>query len=456
MIKFLYDKSPVFFQNVMCSVYGYLEKNNRFGGEFERSLISLCESEYFSKERIRNNQRVKLSNSLIIAKKLNIYSCLNEVSFENIEADPFKVLKKVNILTKGELIKLVNDYKGKGKVVKTSGTTGKSLSVIRDRNLTCYQWAVWFRHRARFGVKLNDISVNFTGKPLLPPNCKSSKVWRYNSAQNQYLICMQSINDDNIHELVKFLNTITPKFYSGYPSIMYQLADTARKFGLKIEESSVPEVVFFGAENVLDYQRHEISSWLGPKVVLTDQYGLTEANCNFSRCEQGMYHEDFEFSYIELVDFEINRDGSKTGRLIGTTLENSTFPLLRYDTGDIATFAPDGFKCKCGRESRVIFHVDGRKDDYIVTSDGRKIMRLDYLFKDTHEISEAQVVQEQLGSLTIKCVPSRSFEKSILERKINFSFEKYIDKNMNIYFEYVSSIERSSTGKFKAVVNRLK
>ncbi|PSV22656.1 CoF synthetase [Photobacterium leiognathi subsp. mandapamensis] len=455
MIKFLYDNSPIFFQNIMCSVYGYLEKKNRFGRGFQSNLISLCESEYFSKEKIVDNQRIKLSNSLRIAKKLNIYRCLNDVSFENIENDPFSVLQKINVMTKSELINVVSDYKGKGKVVKTSGTTGKCLSVIRDGNLTSYQWAVWFRHRARFGVKLNDVSVNFTGKPLLPPNRKSRKVWRYNAAQNQYLICMQSINDDNIHGLVKFLNTINPKFYSGYPSIIFQLADTARRFGLKIEESSVPEVVFFGAENVLDYQRHEISSWLGPKPVLTDQYGLTEANCNFSRCEQGMYHEDFEFSYIELIDFEKNEDGSKTGRLIGTTLENSTFPLLRYDTGDIATFAPDGFKCSCGRESRVIFHVDGRKDDYIITSDGRKIMRLDYLFKNTHEVTEAQVIQEQLGSLIIKCVPSRLFEKSIFEKKIISSFQEYIDKNMKIDFEYVASIERSSTGKFKAVVNRL-
>lgn len=455
MIKTIYNISPVFLQNFMCSLYGYIEGKKRFGSKFNEYLNDLILSDFFSGKEIYDEQHRKLTKTLKVAKSMGIYQDLNEIDDNILEKKPFSVLKKLDILEKSDLIKLVENYQGEGEVVKTSGTTGKSLSVIRNSDFTTYQWAVWFRHRARFGVNLRDISVNFTGKPLIQPNRKSSQVWRYNASQNQYLVCMQSITADNIHGLIDFLNTIKPKFYSGYPSIIYQLTETASKFGLKIRKPNTPDVIFFGAENILDYQFSSISSWLGSEVVLTDQYGLTEANCNFSRCEHGMYHEDFEFSYIEIVDGKLNEDGSETGRLIGTTLENNLFPLLRYDTGDIATLAPSDYKCKCGRNSRVIINVEGRKDDYIITSDGRKIMRLDYLFKDTSEISEAQVIQERLGSVTIKCVKSDLFDELTFERKVKSSFEQYIDTSMKIYFEYVSSIKRSSTGKFKAVVNRL-
>ena len=37
--------------------------------------------------------------------------------------------------------------------------------------------------------------------------------------------------------------------------------------------------------------------------------------------------------------------------------------------------------------------IDGRIESYIVTPDGRQLGRLDFLFKDSDRIEEAQLVQ---------------------------------------------------------------
>src|SRR5690606_28956870 len=125
---------------------------------------------------------------------------------------------------------------GDARKVITSGTTGKALTIWKDRESFAMQWAVWFRHRYRFGVNLKDLSVNFTGKPVVPISQKKPPFWRHNLAQNQILISMQHINQENIHAIVCYLNSIKPIFYSGYPSIISEVSRLATNSGLALHE----------------------------------------------------------------------------------------------------------------------------------------------------------------------------------------------------------------------------
>ncbi|MEQ3511908.1 hypothetical protein ABMY35_00860 [Pseudoalteromonas sp. BZB3] len=456
VIDKFYALSPRPIQNLMCSIYGYLENKKRFNGHFYDSLNLLLESQFFESDKIDLLKKSKLSSALILAKGSGLYPSLREYNDADIYENPFTILSKMPVLSKNDLreLDLASLPNTPHTYLQTSGTTGKSLSVPRDLKMTAFQWAIWFRHRSRFGIKQGDLSLNFTGKPIAPLNSGSKKVWRYNYFQKQFLLGMQSINRDTIAEIVQFINSKRFVFFSGYPSIIYQLASLALEQGLELKSSSKPKVIFFGAENVLQYQKDTIQLWLGNDTVLTDQYGLTEGNCNFSKCEHGNYHEDFEFSHIELHEPVVNEDGSRTGFLIGTSLENHYFPLIKYHTGDMATFAPEEYQCPCGRKSRVVFDVQGRVDDYAETHDGRKIMRFDYLFKDTFEVLEAQVIQEKIGEVIVCAVPSQKFEQLTFEQKVSNAVDKYIDTSMKVEFQYVDHIPKGKNGKFKAVLNR--
>jgi len=79
-------------------------------------------------------------------------------------------------------------------------------------------------------------------------------------------------------------------------------------------------------------------------------------------------------------------------------------------------------------------------------------MRFDYLFKDTFEIKEAQVVQVSAEEVVFRIVLHAAAPQQELERKITSSFREWISPDMIVSFEYVSHIEKSATGKFKAVV----
>lgn len=454
-VQYLYNRLPVFFQNIACSVYGYKEGRERFSKEFYVYLDKFKLAESLSADDIIGFKSRALSTVLMAAKSTGLYPSLINTPVREFEQRPWAVLASLPVLTKDSLRLRGPSFlvARNAKEVVTSGTTGKALRFYKDPGAIAAQWAIWYRHRARFGVGFKELSVNFTGKPVVPVDQIKPPFWRYNHAQRQYLISMQHINSGNIGSIVSFLNSISPAFYSGYPSIIAEVARLASSYGLELEADARPRVVFSGAENVLDYQRDIITQWTGAD--LTDQYGLSEGCCNFSKCEHGYYHEDFEFCHIEILDPEVLSDGSIKGRLVGTGFFNEVMPFLRYDTGDIAIMAPEHFRCPCGRESRVILGVEGRVDDFVVTPDGRRVMRFDYLFKNTPEAYEAQVVQYENGSITIRAVLSGSHLRDVFELKVKENFNTYISTEMNVCFDYVDKIEKSSTGKFKAVLNLL-
>ncbi len=56
--------------------------------------------------------------------------------------------------------------------------------------------------------------------------------------------------------------------------------------------------------------------------------------------------------------------------------------------------------------------IEGREDDYVITPEGRRIMRFDYIFKDSQNCSEAQVVQEKVGAIKLYIVKRSTYSEA--------------------------------------------
>jgi phenylacetate-CoA ligase len=125
-------------------------------------------------------------------------------------------------------------------------------------------------------------------------------------------------------------------------------------------------------------------------------------------------------------------------------------PFIRYDIGDIATIKSG--TCSCGRQSPLVAAIDGRIEGYILTPDGRRLGRLDVLFKDTENIREIQLIQKQIESVTLK-IAKRPEYTSKDETTLLKNFRKYLGDIITINMEYVDVIPRESNGKFRQVVS---
>jgi len=454
----LYPKLPVFLQNAACAYYGWREARVRFGPLFDRKLAELMQSERWSESEIEAYQSEKLQELVRHAYE-NVPYYRQVMKQRNLVPKDIRRredLPKLPILTKEDvrcnLDRLISEKARKRDLIlrHTSGTTGTSLCFYSSRSGIAFQWAVWERHRRRFGVASNAWHVNFTGKRVVPAEQNRPPYWRWNPAMHQALINMQQVNVNKIGPIVSFLNDHSFDFYAGYPSIIHALALAAREKGLGL--TTPPRVIVTGAENVLAPQRRDITAFTG--AVMTDQYGASEGCGNASHCPAFVYHEDFEFGILECEDPAPGGDGRWRGGILCTGFANPEFPFIRYRIGDTALWENPASICPCGRRSCALLAIEGRLDDYVITPEGNRIMRFDYLFKDTQNIRECQVVQDKLGEITIRVVRRPEYSAKD-ETLVVDEVHRWISPRLGVVFDYVSEIPRETNGKFRAVKSLL-
>ncbi len=331
---------------------------------------------------------------------------------------------------------------------QTSGSSGMALDFYATKKSTSFQWALWWRLRLQNGINFGDKSLSFIGKIVVPIAQKKPPFWRVNKPLNQHLVNMQHIKEENITYFIDYINKEKFVFFSGYPSIIYSFCSLIENLGLSVKYP--PKMVFTGAEKLLENQKNCIERVL--QCPVTDHYGFSEGAGNASKCEHGNYHEDFEYGHLEPNQkIQVSPD-TFTGEILATGFSNYGMPFIRYNVGDTATWNTQ--KCGCGRNSSVIANIDGRTEDFIITPEGLTMKIHSYLFKDTKEIQECQIVQYKISEVVFRIVKRPGYSKAN-ETQLTQKVRKWISTAIDVNFEYVSTIERTEAGKFMAVISYL-
>src|ERR1700751_4757077 len=351
LVEQVYPRLPVFLQNAACWYYGQKEARVRSGPAFEQRFRELLGSDNWSASEIEAYQNEKLRNLVQHAYENIPYY---RERWKTLRLSPADIksredLAKLPVLTKeevrGNLAQLVSRKTNRHDLVfrHTSGTTGKALHFYTTKPAIAFQWAVWWRHRARFGAQPGAWHANFTGKRVVPLDQQAPPFWRWNRPLHQALLTMHHLIAEKIPSVIEFLNSHEFEFYSGYPSIIHMLALHAGAAGLSLKNP--PRAVFTGAENMLDFQRRDIQKFTG--AVLSDQYGCSEGCGNASHCPEFVYHEDFEFGILEGSELQ---PGNPARSILCTGFACDAFPFIRYEVGDTGTMQESGRACPCGRK----------------------------------------------------------------------------------------------------------
>ena len=110
-------------------------------------------------------------------------------------------------------------------------------------------------------------------------------------------------------------------------------------------------------------------------------------------------------------------------------------------------------RCGCGRTLPIVAGLHGRQDDVVYTSDGRRIGRLDPVFKARLPLREAQIVQESLTRIRVRFVPTSAFTDPTLD-SVRSRLQARLGP-VDVVFERVEEIPRTAGGKFRAVICQL-
>ena len=454
----LYGQFPVPFQNLCCTLAGLQMRYKRFNTTFHDFKNFLQQSEWWSLNELKAFQDEKLRNLIQYAYDTVPYyrELLDNEKLKPTDIKTQDDLYKIPILTKSIVRERLHDLlsaaipENKRVHGKTGGTTGTALKLYYEQNTVPRNWAIVWRDRNRWGIEHKDEFISFAGRNVVPLNSLKAPFWRRNMFYHQTYVSVHHLTVGNMPVLADYLCKRKVRYYTGYPSGIYLVARYFIENQIRLPHP--PEIVFTASESLLPYQRETISAAFSTQV--TDLYAASELCVSVGTCNKNIYHVDMEYGITEFLAIEHSNGTDQKRKVVCTGFWNLAMPLIRYDIGDQVSVAPEGYQCECGRQSTVVKSIDGRIESYIITPDGRRLGRLDFLFKDTANIKEAQLYQDNISMVKIKIVKTPSYSTKD-ENTLKKNMRKFMGDQIELSFEYVSEIPREPNGKFRQIVSKV-
>ncbi|RLB06313.1 MAG: phenylacetate--CoA ligase family protein [Deltaproteobacteria bacterium] len=433
-------------------VYGTLPPRIRYGRVFWETYNFLQESQWWSKEKLEEYQMQQLSKLLNHAYENVPYyrRVFEERGLKPKDIQDFSDLRKLPYLTKDTFKARAKEMlarnfdPGKLPTSHTSGTTGKPLQFFEDPFTSPKEWAFICHQWSRVGYKPGDLRVELRG-----PVNRDKPIYYDPASKVLRLSPLIDSKERTIHYLKKIQNT-GAKFLHGYPGAIASFAYAIKRYKLTVPFKL--RAVLFASEAVYDWERNLVQEVFNCRVF--SHYGMAEKVVLAAECEHS--HQ-----YHCIPQYGITEIDPDTHEIIGTGFLNYANPFIRYRTTDIAS-TPISSKCeKCGRNYYPVFaKVEGRLEDFIVTPEGALIAPaiITHPFKDLKTIKDTQVVQKDMDLVVVRAVPWEGKDSQALQvelRQLCQDLQAILGKSVQVKWEIVEEIERTTSGKFKWIVSKV-
>lgn len=455
----IYNHSPVWMQNLLLSGYGLKLYKARYSSHYRQHLRFLKEAQRYTASELRHLQAQELHRLLSHAQNnvpwyRRLFAAL-DVQASDINPDNLgqllPILEKDQVQANAALLTADGLKASELHTLNTSGTTGSPLAIKATKEAIQKNYAFFERFLNTAGIASRDRSVTFAGRMLLPPRQEGPPYWRHNLIMNNLLCSSYHISPSTAGDYLRRIAAFDPAFIDTYPSAAYTLAQHLLDQGSSSPVCIRPKAVITSSETLLDHQRTAIEQAFGCPVF--DQYGSAEMAACITQCEHGRYHVNPEYGIVEVI----REDGlpaapGESGDLICTGFLNDAMPMIRYRIGDSALVS--SHNCECGRLWPALDSILGRVDDLIVTTSGRRIGRLDPLFKGLSGIQEAQIVQLTREHVVVNLVPTHDYSEETGNTLLD-ALQRRVGCDMKIELRFLDRIPRSASGKFRAVVSKV-
>lgn len=443
----IYNKLPVFAQNLACTLEGVRVKNRKFGRRQKRELPAFLERNgwsYQEKCKYRDLQLQKMVEHCYL--HVPYYRDL----FDQLGID-YKSIRKLEdlsvlpILTKDviqeNMDKFMADNVNKADLMfmRTSGTTGSCFQFYYTKSAYYVQWADKQRHDYNLGLNGKEWAAYFAGRPIVPIKNRKPPFYRVNYAMKEVMFSAFHLSPENFPNYIAGLEKFQPKFWHGYPSSILALAQYILDTGKHL--TFTPQVIQLTSENVSDTALNKMEEAFGVRPV--QGYGQTEQVATFWEFNDGRMFVMEDLSAVEFIPLD------ETGicKVVGTTLTNYAMPFLRYDTRDLVTYreVPEG---------REILSIIGRVEDNIKLKNGGTLRRVRAIFKDQKNIAEAQVIQKSYEMVEFHIVKGTHYTEAD-EAMLNKYIKEFLAARIGYEIVYVDSIPKTKNGKRKFIISEL-
>ncbi|AFU98948.1 phenylacetate--CoA ligase family protein [Simiduia agarivorans] len=454
----VYMALPARLQDFALSFYGYRLKSDRYGAGFTQCLNEVKDlSIGFEDSRfVTDYQGNRLFKLLEYAKKNVPYY---QDCYENLTLRPnmsvADMLKSIPILDKDIVRRSPELFKARlaerdHVEIQTSGSSGAPLNISCSKNALKLNYAHFENFLLKCGVSSLDRSATFAGRKLFS-NGERKRFCRINYAMNTLLCSSYHISSSTAAAYMADLERWAPEFIDSYPSAIYELSRLALSQGIRYRGRL--KCIVTSSETLHEHQRVFLEGYFGCPVY--DQYGQAEMAGFLAQYGTIEHYIANPFYGIAEV---LGEDGrhvlpGESGALVLTGFVNEGMPLIRYRIGDRVTVLDDS-SALAGSHALKIRSIEGRQDDVVTLSDGRRVGRLDPAFKGVVGIVECQIVQEAVDLLVLNVVlDSNSGEEPINRLKGNL--RERLDDRIEFKVVKCDEIPRNAAGKFRSVVSKV-
>ena len=363
-------------------------------------------------------------------------------------ADAYHVLQDIPVLSKDELredmTRFVSSASEGAADNATGGSSGIPLRFKMDRMRQIAGEAAHIWGNSMTGWQYGDRMAMLWGsdqdvRAALSDTRHAVRCW----VENVRWYNAFDMGEDRMAEYHRALTRFRPHLIVAYAGAAAAYAEFLRARAIRPRYPL--KSIVTSAEVLAPEARKTIEAVFGKPVF--DRYGSREFGPVAAECSE---HCGMHINEMDCV-LEIQSDDpcSRPGPILITYLRNYAMPFIRYDTGDLGVFMPDG-ECACGRQTRRLARVIGRQSDIITTAAGRQIHGewFTHLMYGLDGIRQFQLIQETLLQYRLVLVAdwhAASRHESMLREKILAA----VGLESIVNFEYVQHIYPMPSGKHR-------
>jgi phenylacetate-CoA ligase len=274
-----------------------------------------------------------------------------------------ETLSKMPLLTKNEILQNSEPYL-RGNLdeklyeAKTGGTLPEEqLTVLRLRS----EYEIENEHVAksweRIGITLGiDKGVVLSSRVA----AKSENGFSFIDRNNMLWLACNINSEEHWSQILNSIQEYEPKYIRGYGSLVLEYFRQLERNHLNMPPSIIgaayssdpmgPMEIQFIRENFCEN--------------IISLYGQTERVTMGVTCEKSdRFHLFPKYGFTELIreDGTVIENPGEIGEIVGTSLFPRAMSLLRYRTGDLASWAEPGI-CECGRQMPTLEKIVSRKE----------------------------------------------------------------------------------------------
>ncbi len=448
----LYHGLPSVARSAVASARGMQLRSLRYDNRTEERVEAAIARERWSAAQLKNYREERLAQLLHrAATAVPVYRDMWAARRRSGDCRSWEYLDNWPILDKETLrarpLAFLATDSTRRRMIResTSGTTGTPIRLWFSR-AAVREWYALFEARWRGweGVSRHDRWGMLGGQLVVRQAQRRPPFWVWNAGLNQLYMSVYHLAPDLAPHYLDAIGRYRLRYLLGYTSALHNLAQKALR---QAWEPPPLAVVLTNGEPLYHHQREEIAEAF--RCPVRETYGLSETVASASECDEGRLHLWPEVGLLEVAADE-SGPAALEGDLLAAGFVNPDMPLIRYRLGDRGSLSSGFESCECGRTLPVLGSIEGRSDDVLFTRDGRRVGRLDPVFKGDPPIHEAQIVQESRTRVRVRYTPAVGRE-AVLPASIAEGLRQRLG-DVDVIMDRVNSIPRTANGKFRAVV----